>query len=99
MASASAHEGQPAHGGKGTSWPSKVFELNPAGLHWPRAVLILDIALVPLIVFLAIGHEIYLLSALFGVLLAAVADRVDWHQIAALIRRGCPPRLALRIVL
>jgi hypothetical protein len=29
----------------------------------------------------------------------AVADRVDWHQIAALIRRGCPPRLALRIVL
>ena len=29
----------------------------------------------------------------------AVADRVDWHQIAALIRRGCPPCLALRIVL
>jgi hypothetical protein len=29
----------------------------------------------------------------------AVADQVDWHQIAALIRRGCPPRLALRIVM
>ena len=29
----------------------------------------------------------------------AVADHVDWHQIAALIRRGCPPRLALRIIL
>ena len=29
----------------------------------------------------------------------AVADHVDWHQIAALIRRGCPPRLALHIVL
>jgi hypothetical protein len=29
----------------------------------------------------------------------AAADHVDWHQIAALIRRGCPPRLALRIVL
>ena len=29
----------------------------------------------------------------------AAADRVDWHQIAALIRRGCPPRLALHIVL
>jgi hypothetical protein len=28
----------------------------------------------------------------------AVADHVDWHEIAALIRRGCPPRLALRIV-
>ena len=74
MASASAQEGQPARGRKGTSWPSKVFELNPAGLHWPRAVLIMDIMLVPLIVFLAIGHEEYLLSALFGVLFAAVAD-------------------------
>ena len=29
----------------------------------------------------------------------AVADHVDWHQIAALIRRGCPPRLALQIVM
>jgi hypothetical protein len=34
-----------------------------------------------------------------GSLAEAVADRVDWHQIAALIRRGCPPRLALRIVI
>ena len=34
-----------------------------------------------------------------GSLAEAVADRVDWHQIAALIRHGCPPRLALRIVL
>ena len=34
-----------------------------------------------------------------GSVAEAVADRVDWHQIAALIRRGCPPRLALRIVL
>jgi hypothetical protein len=72
-ASPVATKGQPAHG-KATSWPSKVFELNPAGLHWPRAVLILDVMLVPLIVFLAIGHEEYLLSALFGVLFAAVAD-------------------------
>jgi hypothetical protein len=29
----------------------------------------------------------------------AVAARVDWHQIAALVQRGCPPWLALRIVL
>jgi hypothetical protein len=28
----------------------------------------------------------------------ADADRVDWHQIASLVRRGCPPALALRIV-
>ena len=26
------------------------------------------------------------------------ADRVDWHQVARLVRRGCPPQLALRIV-
>jgi hypothetical protein len=28
-----------------------------------------------------------------------VADHVDWHQIAALVGRGCPPRLALQIVM
>lgn len=27
------------------------------------------------------------------------ADQIDWHQIAALVRRGCPPLVALRIVL
>jgi hypothetical protein len=26
------------------------------------------------------------------------ADHLDWHQIARLVRGGCPPRLALRIV-
>jgi hypothetical protein len=25
------------------------------------------------------------------------ADNVDWHQIAQLVKCGCPPRLALRI--
>jgi hypothetical protein len=28
----------------------------------------------------------------------AYADHLDWHQIAELLQRGCPPRLALRIV-
>ncbi len=28
----------------------------------------------------------------------AFADLVDWHTIAALIERGCPPQLALEIV-
>ena len=28
----------------------------------------------------------------------AAADHVDWHQVAALVHRGCPARLALRIV-
>jgi hypothetical protein len=26
------------------------------------------------------------------------ADHVDWHQVAKLVRRGCPPQLALQIV-
>ena len=33
-----------------------------------------------------------------GTLAEVYADRIDWHQIARLVRRGCPPRLALRIV-
>ncbi|WP_371580412.1 FUSC family protein [Streptomyces sp. NBC_01314] len=53
---------------------SKVFELNPVGPDWPRGVMFLDIALVPLIVFWAIGHEQYLLSALFGLLFTWLVD-------------------------
>ena len=26
------------------------------------------------------------------------ADHIDWHQVARLVRDGCPPGLALRIV-
>jgi hypothetical protein len=26
------------------------------------------------------------------------ADHLDWHQIARLVQRDCPPQLALRIV-
>jgi hypothetical protein len=26
------------------------------------------------------------------------ADHVDWHQVAKLVQRGCPPQLALHIV-
>jgi len=74
MASATGRETRPAHRGKATSWLGKVFELNPAGLNWPRAVMILDVALVPLVLFWAIGHEEYLLSALFGLLFTALAD-------------------------
>jgi hypothetical protein len=33
-----------------------------------------------------------------GPLAEVYADRIDWHQIARLVRRGCPPHLALRIV-
>jgi hypothetical protein len=34
-----------------------------------------------------------------GPLAEACADRLDWHQVARLVQRGCPPQLALRIVL
>jgi Fusaric acid resistance protein-like len=74
MTSATGREGGPVHEGKVTSWLSKVFELYPAGLNWPRAVMVLDVMLVPLVVFWAIGHEEYLLSAVFGLLFAALAD-------------------------
>jgi uncharacterized membrane protein YccC len=73
-ASQSATKGPPAPGGKATSWPPKVFALNPAGLHWPRGAMILHVVLVPLVVFWAIGHEEYLLSAVFAVLFTALAD-------------------------
>jgi hypothetical protein len=33
-----------------------------------------------------------------GPLAEICADRIDWHQIVRLARRGCSPRLALRIV-
>lgn len=33
-----------------------------------------------------------------GPLAEIYADRIDWHQIARLVQRGCPPHLALRIV-
>jgi hypothetical protein len=32
-----------------------------------------------------------------GPLAEVYADRLDWHQVARLVQRGCPPRLALRI--
>jgi hypothetical protein len=35
---------------------------------------------------------------LSGPLAEIYADRIDWHQVARLVQRGCPPRLALRIV-
>jgi hypothetical protein len=28
----------------------------------------------------------------------AAAGHVDWHQVADLVRRGCPPRLAIQIL-
>ena len=34
-----------------------------------------------------------------GPLAEVHADHLDWHQIARLVQHGCPPRLALRIVL
>jgi hypothetical protein len=33
-----------------------------------------------------------------GALAEIYADRLDWHQVAKLVQRGCPPLLALRII-
>jgi hypothetical protein len=33
-----------------------------------------------------------------GALAETYADRIDWHQVARLVQRGCPPLLALRII-
>ena len=78
MAGASEREGRHPHAGKVTgwlgSWLRRVFELNLAGLNWPRAVLVLDVLLVPLVLFWAIGYEQYLISAVFGLLFAVVVD-------------------------
>lgn len=35
---------------------------------------------------------------LLPVLARTFADHVDWHDIASLVQRGCPPMLALEIV-
>jgi len=32
-----------------------------------------------------------------GALAEVNAGHLDWHQVARLVQRGCPPRLALRI--
>jgi hypothetical protein len=74
VTSATVRQGPPVQAGKVTGWLSKVFQLNVAGLNWMRGVAILDVSLVPIVVFLAIGHEEYLPSALFAVLFAALAD-------------------------
>ncbi|MET8097463.1 FUSC family protein [Streptomyces sp. NPDC005236] len=80
MAGGSSRAAEPVHTGKAGDWLSKVFERNPAGLDWPRGVLFLDVALVPLFVFWAIGYEQYLLSALVGLLFAALADPGGDHR-------------------
>jgi len=74
MQTATRPPGQPEPWQRVVSWLSRVFQLNPGGLNWPRAVLFLDIALVPLVVFWAIGYEQYLLSALFGLLFCWLID-------------------------
>jgi hypothetical protein len=73
-ATATGPEAQPGLRRTVTKWLLKVFEFNAAGLNWMRGVLILDVLLVPLVVFSAIGYEQYLLSALFGVVWTALAD-------------------------
>ncbi|MFF0343383.1 FUSC family protein [Kribbella sp. NPDC004875] len=51
-----------------------MFAVDNAGINWPRAVMVLDVMLVPLLVCWAVGYEQYLLSAVFGLLFAALCD-------------------------
>jgi hypothetical protein len=78
MNSASGAEAQATREGRVTNWLSdrlsEIFALNPAGVHWPLAVLMLDVMLVPLVVFWSIGYEQYLVSALFGAVFTAMSD-------------------------
>jgi hypothetical protein len=74
MATAIGPARQPVPRAKVVTWLSKVFAVNPGGMNWPRGVLFLDIALVPLVVFWSIGYEQYVLSALFGALFAVLID-------------------------
>ena len=83
MASATGHEARHVHRAKAASWLSQVFEFNPAAINWPRGVWVLDVLLVPLVVFWAIGHEEYLLSAIFGVVFTALADPGGSYQYRA----------------
>ncbi len=93
--SAPGEDARPVQAGKVAEWLSEVFALNRAGINWPRAVLFLDVALVPVLVLWALGREEYLLSALFGALFAALADpggsygnRVSHIALFALIGAG-----------
>jgi uncharacterized membrane protein YccC len=74
MATVSGGAERPVQHTKGMGWLSKVFALNLAGLNWPRGVWFLDVAMVPLFILWAIGHEQYLISALFGLLFSALID-------------------------
>jgi len=74
MADAAARGGQPAHRGKVMSWLSEVFAFDASAINWPRGVMFLDIALAPLVLFWAIGHEQYLLSAIFAAFFTVIID-------------------------
>jgi hypothetical protein len=84
MARATVREGPPVQGGNVVArWLSEVFQFNSAGLNWMRGVVVLDVLLVPLVFYWAIGHEEYLLSSLFGVLFAALVDPGGKFEIRA----------------
>lgn len=74
MVTATGQGRRPDHRRPVGHWRSKVFAVDPAGIHWARGVLVLDVLLVALLVFWSIGHEDYLVSAVFGVLFTAVVD-------------------------
>lgn len=73
-AAESSRAAQPDRGGTAGSRLTHVFGHGTAGPDWPRAVLFLDVALVPLLALWATGCEQYLPSAFFGLLFAALTS-------------------------
>lgn len=74
LTSTGAPPGRAAYRGRAMTWLSTVFARNTSAVNWARGVMFLDIALVPLVVFAAIGHDEYLLSAVFGAVFVVLID-------------------------
>jgi hypothetical protein len=62
-----------------TRWLSEVSTHDTSALNWARGVLVLDVMLVPLVFFWSWGHEVYLISALFGAIFSFVIDPGGAH--------------------
>jgi hypothetical protein len=74
MSSATRRDGHTDLAAEARRWLTEVFQLNAAGLHWLRGVVVLDVLMVPMVFYWAIGHEEYLVSSIFGVLFSALID-------------------------
>jgi hypothetical protein len=90
--------GQPSHEGPAAIWPRALGESREQTMD-KTATMIRHEAIDPDGLLVHNWRTLQLRRLGIPVPLAeAAADHVDWHQVASLVRRGCPPELALRIV-